>query len=42
MDVCDWKFVNVYELPSGLWTLYSGNDTVAHLRRQTGIATARK
>jgi hypothetical protein len=22
MDVCDWKFVNVYEVPNGPWTLY--------------------
>ena len=42
MDVCDWKFVSVYEVPSGPWTLYGGNDTVAHLRWQTRIATARK
>ena len=42
MDVCDWKFVSVYEVPSGPWTLYGGNDTVAHLRWQTRIASARK
>ena len=22
MDVCDWKFVSVYEVPGGPWTLY--------------------
>ena len=42
MDVCDWKFVSVYEVPSGPWTLYGDNNTVAHLRRRTGIAIARK
>jgi len=35
MDVCDWKFVNVYEVPDGPWALYGDNNTVAHLRRQT-------
>jgi hypothetical protein len=34
MDVCDWKFVNVWEVPIGPWTLYGDDNTVAHLRRQ--------
>jgi hypothetical protein len=42
MDLCDWKFVSVYEVPSGPWTLYGDNNTVANLRRQTGSAIARK
>jgi hypothetical protein len=32
MDVCDWKFVNVYAVPSGPWGLYGDNNTLAHLR----------
>jgi hypothetical protein len=42
MDVCDWKFVNVYEVPNGPWTLYGDNNTAAHLRREMRIATDRK
>jgi hypothetical protein len=42
MDLCDWKFVSVYEVPGGPWTLYGDNNTVADWRRQTGSAIARK
>ena len=42
MDLCDWKFVSVYEVPGGPWTLYGDNNTVANWRRQTGSAIARK
>jgi hypothetical protein len=38
MDLCDWKFVSVYEVPSGPWTLYGDNNTVANLRRQNSEA----
>ena len=31
-DVCDWKFVDVYEVPDGPWTLYGDNNTAAKLR----------
>lgn len=34
IDVCDWKFVSVWEVPIGPWTLYGDDNTVAHLRRQ--------
>jgi hypothetical protein len=37
MDACDWKFVSVSEVPSGPWTLYGDNNTIAHLRRKTRI-----
>jgi hypothetical protein len=42
MDVCDWKFVRVSEVPGGPWTLYGDNNTVAHLRRKTRIEIPRK
>jgi hypothetical protein len=42
MDVCDWKFVSAYEVPSGPWTLSGGTDAEAHLRRHTKIAIGRK
>jgi hypothetical protein len=32
LDVCDWKFVKVYEVPDGPWTLYGDNNTAAQLR----------
>lgn len=40
LDVCDWKFVDAYEVPNGPWTLYPGNLRVAKLKRRTipGIA----
>ena len=41
-DVCDWKFVNVYEVPDGPWASYRDNNTVAHLKRQTRMAMAKK
>ena len=36
-DVCDWKFVNVYEVPDGPWTLYGDNNT-----RRVGSKDSRK
>jgi hypothetical protein len=42
MDVCDWKFVNVYAVPDGPWALYGDNNTLAHLRSQTRIASTKK
>ena len=42
MDVCDWKFVSAYEVPSGPWTLYGGTDAEAHLRRQTRVAIGKR
>jgi hypothetical protein len=32
LDVCDWKFVNVYDVPNGPWTLYGDNNTAAQFR----------
>jgi hypothetical protein len=32
IDVCDWKFVNVYEVPDGPWALYGEDNTAASLR----------
>jgi hypothetical protein len=34
MEVCDWKFVNTWEVPPGPWAVYGDDNTVAHLRRQ--------
>jgi hypothetical protein len=41
-DVCDWKFVNLYEVPNGPWALYGGNNSVARLRHQGTMAMAKK
>jgi hypothetical protein len=32
MDVCDWRFVNTWEVPDGPWTLHGNDNTVARLR----------
>jgi hypothetical protein len=37
-DVCDWKFVHVYAVPSGPWALYGDNNTLARLRNQARVA----
>ncbi len=37
MDVCDWKFVNVWDVPNGPWALYGDNNSAAHLRAQLRI-----
>jgi len=42
MDACDWKFVNVGEVPNGPWILYGSNNTVAQLRRQVMTVIAKK
>jgi hypothetical protein len=34
MDVCDWRFVNTWEVPDGPWTLHGNDNTVARLRRE--------
>jgi hypothetical protein len=33
IDFCDWKFVNVYEVPDGPWALYGDNNTAAQFKR---------
>jgi hypothetical protein len=42
IDFCDWKFVNVYEVPEGPWALYGDNNTAAQVRRPTRMAIAKK
>jgi hypothetical protein len=42
MDVCDWKFVSVYEVPGGPWRLYGDNDTMTHLRPRNALETPEK
>ena len=42
IDVCDWKFVDVYEVPDGSWALYGDDNTVATLRSHLRTAVARK
>jgi hypothetical protein len=37
LDVCDWKFVDVYEVPIGPWTVYGDNNT-----RRVGSKDSRK
>jgi hypothetical protein len=41
LDVCDWKFVNVYEVPNGPWVLYGDNNTAAQLRHRLRIANVK-
>ena len=45
MDGCDWRFVDLDEVPDGPWALYPENNPVARLarlRRMATTATARK
>jgi hypothetical protein len=42
MDVCDWKFVDLHEVPNGPWALYGDNNTAAQLRRRGMTAIAKK
>lgn len=35
--VCDWKFVDLLEVPNGPWALCGDNNTVAQLRRVTAL-----
>ena len=34
MDACDWRFVNAWEVPTGPWSIYGNDNTVAHLSGQ--------
>lgn len=45
MDVCDWKFVDLCEVPEGPWALYPGTNPVAllaRLRHSAATAMAKK
>ena len=42
VDVCDWKFVDVYEVPGGPWALYGDDNTVASLRSHLRTAISIK
>jgi hypothetical protein len=42
IDFCDWKFVNVYELPDGPWALYDDNNTAAQFKGRTKRRIAKK
>ena len=33
-DVCDWRFVEIREVPPGPWAMYGDNNTFVILRRQ--------
>jgi hypothetical protein len=35
IDVCDWKFVEIREVPSGPWAMYGDNNIFVILRRQS-------
>jgi hypothetical protein len=35
IDVCDWKFVEIREVPPGPWTMYGDNNIFVILRRQS-------
>jgi hypothetical protein len=41
MDVCDWKFVDLPEVPNGPWAWYGRNNTLAR-RRCDGTVIAQK
>ncbi|MBV9489137.1 MAG: hypothetical protein JO069_05345 [Verrucomicrobia bacterium] len=41
-DVCDWKFVEFREVPTGPWALYGDNNTFVILHRQAGDRVARR
>ncbi len=43
LDVCDWKFVDFFLIPSGPWAKYGENNTFVKLRRHsvTSIASRR-
>jgi hypothetical protein len=42
MDLCDWKFVDLQEVPNGPWALYGNNNTVAQSRRCDRTIMAQK
>jgi hypothetical protein len=42
MDVCDWKFVDLHEVPNGPWAIYGDNNTVAQLRHRGAAMMAKK
>jgi hypothetical protein len=42
MDVCDWKFVDLQEVPNGPWALYGNNNTVAQFRRHDKAVIAKR
>jgi hypothetical protein len=42
IDACDWKFVEVREVPPGPWTMYGDNNTFVILRRQSNDRFARQ
>jgi len=41
-DACDWKFVELREVPPGPWAMYGDNNTFAILRRQSNVRFARQ
>jgi hypothetical protein len=36
-DVCDWKFVEARDVPSGPWTKYGDNNTFVLQRRGANL-----
>jgi len=42
MDVCDWKFVDLQEVPNGPWALYGSNNTVAQCSRHGKTVIVKK
>ena len=34
IDVCDWKFVEIRDVPPGPWAIYGDNNILVNLRRQ--------
>jgi hypothetical protein len=42
MDVCDWKFVDLQDVPNGPWALYGNNNTFAQSRRHGTTVIAKK
>ena len=40
IDICDWKFVESWQVPPGPWALYGDNNTAVALRRQNKVKLA--
>ena len=41
-DVCDWKFVELREVPPGPWTMYGTNNTFVTMQNQTKTQLAER
>jgi hypothetical protein len=42
MDACDWKFVDLEDVPNGPWALYGDNNTLLQFRRGGATVVAKE